>query len=375
MKRDLVADSRRRGEPELGRGVPADQDLVAAVRGRELARGEELGQRLGRLGQRGERGQVDVGDVRRTATQRALDLQVAVRVLYVRQRGELGQGSGVEGHVLGGIAEAEAVVSNRDLVQLAADGEGVGEGVLDAGREGNDDGHRGDADRHARRAQRRAELAPPDAGRAHARRFQPGEPADVLLGLHGFFWHLLSARVFDDVAVSHPHDPVRDRGDLRVMGDHDDGSTETVHLLDEVEHALASLLVEVSGRLVGQDQPRSVGQGARDGYPLLLAAGKPGRPEVHSFFQPDLLQEAATSLAALRSRDAAEGHRQRHVVQRAHGRDQVEALEDGADVLQPVVGELAVSHLAQLAATRHDRSLGGPVKAADERQERRLAAT
>ena len=51
----------------------------------------------------------------------------------------------------------------------------------------------------------------------------------------------------------------------------------SVGRLDQVDDRPGGFVVELAGRLVGQQQPRPVGQRDRDGEPLLLAAGQPAR--------------------------------------------------------------------------------------------------
>jgi len=141
------------------------------------------------------------------------------------------------------------------------------------------------------------------------------------------------------------------------------------------EDALAGLLVEVAGRLVREEKPGPVGERARHRDALLLAAGEAGRPKGDAIFEPDLFEQAAAALAALGRGDAGQRHGQGDVVLRGERWDEVEALEDRADVLQPVVGELPVTHLVQLASARNDRALRRTVEAAQQRQQRRLATT
>ena len=66
-------------------------------------------------------------------------------------------------------------------------------------------------------------------------------------------------------------------GDLGVVGDEDDRAARPVELAEQLEDLAARGLVEVAGRLVGEDE-RGVGdEGAGDGDALLLAAGELGR--------------------------------------------------------------------------------------------------
>src|SRR5216684_5139902 len=59
---------------------------------------------------------------------------------------------------------------------------------------------------------------------------------------------------------------------FRAVRDHDDGRAALVDLIEQIHDLARHERVEVSGRLVGQDQLRVRRQNAGDGYPLLLTA-------------------------------------------------------------------------------------------------------
>ena len=65
--------------------------------------------------------------------------------------------------------------------------------------------------------------------------------------------------------------------------------------------------------------------------------------------------------------------RQFHVLQRGQHRNQVELLEDEADVLVAPVRDLAVAQLAQVVAQHADLAAGGAVHGGDQVQQRGLA--
>ena len=58
------------------------------------------------------------------------------------------------------------------------------------------------------------------------------------------------------------------------MGGHHDDGAAGVDVAEQLEHPAGGALVEVAGGLVGQEDRGIVHQGAGDGDPLLLAAGK-----------------------------------------------------------------------------------------------------
>ncbi len=83
--------------------------------------------------------------------------------------------------------------------------------------------------------------------------------------------------VLGDLAVDQEHDPVRVRGDARIVGDDHDRATELVdRAAQKLEHLGGRGRVEVAGRLVGEDDCRLRDQGARDRDALLLAARELG---------------------------------------------------------------------------------------------------
>ena len=65
-------------------------------------------------------------------------------------------------------------------------------------------------------------------------------------------------------------------GDLRLVGDQDDGDSLLVELLKDGHHFEGGAAIEITGRFIGQQQGRPVDQRAGNGHALLLAAGKLG---------------------------------------------------------------------------------------------------
>ena len=258
-------------------------------------------------------------------------------------------------------------------MHLARHQRGGVEGVLQAPGQGDDEAQRRDPDGHARRRQRRAQG--PAAGASepdlqgvpplHARR-----RVDGLLAAH----RRLAGVELDGAPVDHAHHAARVAGDLGVVGDEDHGGASTVQVLEELEHPLARCRVKAAGRLVGEDQPRPVGQGARNGYLLLLPPGEAAGARARTVFQADEGEQVPRPLAALLQLDAGERQGERNVVLGRHRGDEVERLEDRADPLQPVVREVAVGKLAQRQARAIDMARRGAVEAAHQGQERALAA-
>ena len=138
---------------------------------------------------------------------------------------------------------------------------------------------------------------------------------------------------------------------------------------------LGGLRVEVAGRLVGEDELGLVDERARDRHALLLSAGElarlvvlPARQAHDGEAPPRLLLALPRRVTAVRV-----DQRQLDVLERRRAREQVEGLEDEADLpvadLRPLVAvELRDVHAVEKVAAR-----GRPVEAADDVHERALA--
>ena len=121
------------------------------------------------------------------------------------------------------------------------------------------------------------------------------------------------------------------RREFGVVGDQNERRAALLMAAEQkLDDVASGGLVEIAGRFVGNDDG-GIGRertGQRDA--LLLAAGKFGRIVVQARAKPDRGKLALGALPARR----APGKFERHgdVLQRRHGRDQMEGLEDDADV-------------------------------------------
>ncbi len=76
-----------------------------------------------------------------------------------------------------------------------------------------------------------------------------------------------------DGPVFHFVNRVEDFKRAVVVRHHDHAGTVLMcHISEKLHHLSAAMAVQGSGRFVGQDHARLVGQGSRDGHPLLLTA-------------------------------------------------------------------------------------------------------
>ena len=65
--------------------------------------------------------------------------------------------------------------------------------------------------------------------------------------------------------------------------------------------------------------------------------------------------------------------RERHILDRAESRKQIEELENEADFVAPHQGELGIVHTGERTAIDHDFSRRRPVERADEIEQRRFS--
>ena len=116
------------------------------------------------------------------------------------------------------------------------------------------------------------------------------------------------------------------------MGGHDQGfAGGAAQFQQQIEDGAAGALIKVAGGLVGEDERRIMDKGAGDGDTLLFAAAQFVGIAAQSITQADAGQQiggAAMSFAIA----AGQFNGQAHIFQHRQGGDQVEELEDDADV-------------------------------------------
>ena len=176
----------------------------------------------------------------------------------------------------------------------------------------------------------------------------------------------------DDLAVGEEQHPVCVAGRDRVVGHHDHGLAE---LLDggpeEAEQLGAGPGVEGAGGLVREHDLRTAGECASRGDALLLPAGQLRRTVREPLGEPDRLDDR---LDPERVRLATgDLDRQHDVLRRGQRRQQVERLEDEADLVAAQQGERLVLQRRDLGVADVDLPGGRPVEAGQHVQQRRLA--
>ena len=161
-------------------------------------------------------------------------------------------------------------------------------------------------------------------------------------------------------------------GRVVVVRDHHGRLPERVGgVAQEREHLVAGLRVEVAGRLVGEEDGRLGDERARDGDALLLAAGELRRAVRRAVGEADALDDGVVPGAV--DLAAGELERQEDVLLCRQRRQQVEGLEDEADVRATQLGQLRVVHLRDVLAGDVDGAGRRLVKTGEHVHERRLA--
>ena len=144
-----------------------------------------------------------------------------------------------------------------------------------------------------------------------------------------------------------------------------------VQLGEQGDHVGAVRGVEVTGRLVGEQDLRPVRERARHRDTLLLAPGELGGVVVAAIREPDALEQLERPAARLL---AAQLERHLDVLPRRERRDQVEGLEHEADLLGAHAGALVLRERREVLAVQHHAASRRPVEAGQQAEQRALAA-
>ena len=156
------------------------------------------------------------------------------------------------------------------------------------------------------------------------------------------------------------------------MGDQDDRLVVFVKFFKEAHNVFGRLRIEVARRFVSHDDVRVVDQGSGDGYSLALAAGEFIRLVMGPRFKTDGFQFIHGPFGPLFAADTGIDQGQGDVVEGCNSRQEVEVLEDEADVLVADDGEFIVIEVGNFLSSQLVRSGCRPVEAAEDVHQRRL---
>src|SRR5512133_2192178 len=171
---------------------------------------------------------------------------------------------------------------------------------------------------------------------------------------------MTASSLFNDEAVADRHHAPCPSRQPEVVCDVEDGLALVVEPLQQLGHLRCGLGVEVAGRLVADDQLRVGRERACDRDPLLLAAGELRGQVVELVLEADQLEVVLRDLVALSLGALAREVEWQHcVLERCECRQQLEELEDDADVSAAPDRELLLAQrVNRLPIDRH-RSVRG----------------
>ena len=139
-----------------------------------------------------------------------------------------------------------------------------------------------------------------------------------------------------------------------------------MQLLEGAHDIFSMHSVEVAGGFVGEDQGGPVHDGPGHGHPLLLPAGKLGREVALAVRHMHAFEGSSYPYLAFGWTHTGIHERERDVVEDAQLIDQVEALEDKADVALAQLGSAALVVAGDFLALESVRaSIGGIDQAQD----------
>ena len=180
-----------------------------------------------------------------------------------------------------------------------------------------------------------------------------------------------------DPAVLNLNDAVRRLCDAPVMGDDDEGGAHFfVDVPEQIVYGLSGFRVQISRRLVGQDDFGAVHEGSGDSSTLLLSAGHIGCFVVLDFFEPHQSHEFIGSFQLVR-RDLAvlDAVRHQDVFQSGEFREKVVELENESDGLVSQSGQFIFVHLVGPFSVDVDLAVCGLVQGADDIQQGAFSAS
>ena len=124
-------------------------------------------------------------------------------------------------------------------------------------------------------------------------------------------------------------------GDLGGMGNHDDGTTVAVKVLEQGQDLVAGTAIQRAGRLVGQDESRIIHHCACNDDALLLASRELIRPVMTAVGEADPVERPLGSTSSFLATSARVNKGQFDIFQRAGPRQKRRNLKDETNILAP----------------------------------------
>src|SRR5688572_14224758 len=220
---------------------------------------------------------------------------------------------------------------------------------------------------------------PPQAARSVAHSAAGNDASDIGAVVHpapsrsGIGASVVSRMAHDETVTKLDRSPGAP-GNRPLVRDQHEGVAGAMQVLEQRKDLRAGTAVEVSGRLIGQQQLRAGHERARNGEALALAAGKLGRAMAGAVAEPHPLERFPRTAVPLGSADARIDERHLDVSQRALPRQQGKCLEHEADLAIPDFRQLKLRQLRNGAPAKPVASCVGRVEAAEQVHQGGLAA-
>lgn len=157
-------------------------------------------------------------------------------------------------------------------------------------------------------------------------------------------------------------------GEFEVVGDEDEGGAGfVVEVEEEVDDVAAVAAVEVAGGFVGKEQGGAVDEGAGEGDALLLTAGELNGVVVGAVLEADFGEQAACAAVGIALAEQFQGHHD--VFEGGEGGDELEILEDEADVASAKGGAPVFAEGVERGIEQGDGAVGGGVEPGAEAEQ------
>ena len=144
--------------------------------------------------------------------------------------------------------------------------------------------------------------------------------------------------------------------------------------MEKFQHASGIFRIEVAGRFVGEKKRGTMDQCTGDGGALHFAAAHLMRKSLRARAESDEFEHFGGAGACLAGAVAAQEQGKFDVLHRGHGREQIEKLEDDAEMFAPVGRELCFAGVVQREAVDGDFAGGRLVESAEKIEQRAFAA-
>jgi hypothetical protein len=172
----------------------------------------------------------------------------------------------------------------------------------------------------------------------------------------------LGGSVFEDAAVPEPNDAIGRGRDFSAVGDeYQRESMPFVELAEELQDLALALAVEITGRLIGQEETGLICQSTGYRDTLSLAHRKIHGAMVAPMAQANLHDEPLGPIDAFLTAPRTFEHRNLNILGRRQGAKQVKRLEDEANLSRAVP---VFIDLRERLAPEIDLALGRTVKPA-----------